>query len=353
MASGGLGRHEGTVIGEGMKIVFVWEWENGLDVIARFDEGIGEVLRSFARDGHEVYVTTWGGQACGQDAGVHFMLFPPNGSPKPDKTDWVEWILEYGPDVVLSWGSIDHDLPVRLKKAGLKSPWLLFLAGGGVDHPNRQHVDHFFVETRFHQEELGEGNATIAQGVLTDILMPNPNQPKVWDALLPASFTVNKRYSLWCDVVEQGGFKGCAVGPVNDEGCVIECQKVSVPTFGYVSRKVLRDFYCASKVTVLTGGVWGGSQRALLESLACGTPVVACDDNPQLDTFHDAPVTFCPPQVNLLVEAVRHEMSDPIFSPEVLRQYVLDHWTTQHYYEAVKTNVDRIVNARRAESALA
>jgi hypothetical protein len=327
-----------------MKLCFVWEWTNSLDVIVRFDEGIGEVLRLFAKDGHEVTIVTWGEEAArGKDKGVNFILIPAG-----QRELWVQEVVALSPDVLLSWGSIDHKLAVRCKQA-LDVPWCMFLAGGGVDHPHRSIPNHFFVETQFHVDDLG-GGATKALGVMTDVLYPMPKQPKLWDVFLPASFTDNKRYSLFADVVELGKLTGVAVGPRNDERCVIECENVYVPTFGYVSRGVLRDFYNASRVTVLPGGAWGGSQRTLLESLACGVPVVVCDDNFQLDWLLSmgAPVEAVPPQAEWMLEAVRRCLAAPP-DPLTLRQFVLDSFTAQHYYAIVKAEVDQQLESWTAQ----
>ena len=328
-----------------MKILFLWQWENTLDVIARFDEGIGEIWRLFAKDGHDVTITTYGGPASGIDHGIKFLLVP-RETPFPQ---WASKVKDLCPDVIYCWGSIDHKIAKFCKELMPEVPLLFFLAGGGVDHPHTSLYDHFFVETKFHKKDLNDHGkpATEALGVMVDQLVIKPNQPKLWDVLLPASFTSNKRYSLFADVVEIGHLRAVAVGPKNDEGCLIECEKVEIPTFGYVTRSSLCDFYNASRVTVLTGGAWGGSQRTLLESLACGTPVVACEDNFQLDFFTgaDSPVVFCPPQPEFILDAVRRVIASPA-KPQMLRDYVLSRFTAHHYYDLVKQETERILFER-------
>jgi hypothetical protein len=321
-----------------MRIVFCWQWENSLDVIVRFDEGLGGVLRRLAQEGHDVTITSWGEGAEGRDQGVTFLIVPPTAGFE----QWAQRVAALQPDVLLGWGTVDHRIIPEVRKLLPQVPAFFFLAGGGVDHPGVHVYDHYFVETNFHIGDLGKYGkpSSRALGVLTDVLTPI-EQAKQWDVFLPASFTANKRYSLFCDIVELGGFRGVAVGPLNDEGCWVECKKVYVPTFGYVSRRVLRDFYCASRCTVLTGGVWGGSQRTLLESLSCGIPVVATDDNPQLDWLLSvgAPVVTAPPIPELLVQTVRHVLEVPP-SPQALRDFVLQGFTVEHYYQVVKERLD-------------
>lgn len=315
-----------------MRIVWIWEWHNTMDVVVRLDEGVGEVLRRFSKDGHEVWITTLGGPVRGIDQGINFLLVP-------KYTSWATQIAELNPDLILGWGTVDHKIYQQVHQLLPEIPMYMFLAGGSVDHPYAHSFNGFFVETNFHVKDLNARGlpAWRALGVMEDILFPTPEQHKIWDVFLPASFTTNKRYDLWCDVIEQSGLKGVAVGPVNELGCQIECRKVGVPTFGYMSRTVLRDFYNASRVTLLTAGAWGGCQRALLESLACGIPVVTTEDNFQLDWINStgAPVVWCPPQVNLLIEAVKKVIDSPP-DPKVLRQFVLDNFTGNHYYEVVR-----------------
>ena len=327
-----------------MKIIFAWQWRNSLDVIARFprEEGIGLVLSEFAKEGHEVWLSTWGGPLYGKDGQLHYDLIPEDWG----YDAWVERIARMQPDLILGWGSVDHKIYPKLRIALPKTPIAYFLAGGPIGWGDPRTFDVMFVETDFHVRDLADvGVKSVrALGIAADIMTPVP-QGKQWDVIFPASFTSNKRYDLFCETIKKGRFSACTPGPVNERALLELSKKSGATTLGYTPRDVLRDLYCASRVTVLTGGAWGGSQRTLLESLACGIPVISCDDNFQLDWLKriGAPVTFVPPSSDFLVDAVHEVLANPP-DPVPLRQFVLDHFTGRHYYDAVLSGLKLIAN---------
>lgn len=184
-------------------------------------------------------------------------------------------IETFDPDYILAWGSLDRPSFAGLQQFGV--PVALCHAGGPVYHPNNRLFDVIFVENdTYVRGYRTQGiNAIKAFGTNTD-LFRHIKSPKKFQYIYPASFAMWKRNELFSQYAKS---KGLMVGHCNPDGIEIleKSRKNNTLILPQVTYDVLPHLYNASDITLITA--WAGSQRTLLESLACNIPVIVMSDN--------------------------------------------------------------------------
>jgi glycosyltransferase involved in cell wall biosynthesis len=91
------------------------------------------------------------------------------------------------------------------------------------------------------------------------------------------------------------------------------------------------------EVMVQTSNFWGGGQRATLEAMACGLPVVAMKDSPKNCEFvrESGNGKIVDPEPDQIREAV-YELRD--FDKDTT-EYVKNNWTAEHYANSLKEGI--------------
>jgi len=82
---------------------------------------------------------------------------------------------------------------------------------------------------------------------------------------------------------------------------------------------------------------WGGGQRATLEYMAVGLPIVVMNDSPKnIEYVEGAGVgEICNPNGPDIRQAVERAMAYTQEQRDQIQQYVLDNWTPTHYKNAI------------------
>ena len=195
----------------------------------------------------------------------------------------VKSIKEWKPDVILVFGDLTRPVIPLLKQLGI--PMALHLTGGTF----RNYVDAFdlfFVESEVYKKQLeSEGKRVIqAFGTNTKIFKPI-KQVKIWDAIFPAVFANWKRHSLFAQALEE---KGLACGYMyhdHEIECWKVCQENATMILEYQSAEAMNYLYNASRTCVITSDSSGGSQRTVLEAMACNIPVIVMSDSDKTTEF--------------------------------------------------------------------
>lgn len=250
-------------------------------------------------------------------------------------------IDDFKPDVILVWGSIDSPLCDHIQTFGVPSAFLY--AGGPKDHPNFLNFNHIFYESEVDGDEFrSRGHSTSrAFGTNTE-LFTIQKQPKIFDAIYPATFAKWKRHDIFANAMR--GTRSVALGFWQDveTECRTVCEDAGLLVLKAVHPEVLVGMYNASRATVLTADAVGGCQRAVLESLACGVPVVIMADNKKCQ--------FDLPGISMATtpEDVRaFALTESQHSPECLRRAVVENYSETVYMnqlrewiESIKSNED-------------
>lgn len=246
---------------------------------------------------------------------------------------WAE-IKEWQPTHILGWGSLDRPSFSGLEQFDI--PRGLCFAGGPRQHPNSEVFDTIFVENTHYLEDFKEQgvNAVLAFGV-NDLFFRPLETAKHWKAVYPASFAAWKRHELFYDAV---GEKGLAIGKISEHEKYIFKDGIAagVCVLPPVPYEVLPMIYNQSEFALITASEVGGSQRAVLEAMACNIPPVVMSDAPQnVEYVKEAGFgLIVEPDVESIKKALRSE-------PQKTggRGYIESKWTAKHYAQQIYENL--------------
>lgn len=254
---------------EKIKLAFVWDWESPWIQRLTWKDGLARAIQILSKEWDVKFYSI------GRDTIFYHDYFPIHLKPTPEEL--AKLILKDKPDAILVWG--DMTRPTIPHLAGKGIPMALCLAGGTF----RDHVDAFdlfFVESSIYKEQLKkEGrNVVRAFGTNTELFKPR-KQRKVWDAIFPATFASWKRHKLFAEAL---GDKGLTCGWMytsHEVDCYGICQEKGTMVLPHTPMDVLTYLYNASRTCVITSNWQGGSQRTVLEAMACNVPVIVMADS--------------------------------------------------------------------------
>lgn len=241
-------------------------------------------------------------------------------------------------DVLLSWGSLDR--PWHQKIQSLKIPKILLFAGGPTDHYYLRGFNHVCVESRVYEEAFKAQGVSVSRsfGTNTEVFFREGRTPKVFDALYPASFCFHKNQELFARSVDS---RGLAVGRFNEPSIVGKCLQLGTPVLGRVSSASLCNLYNMCYTTVVPCGTNGGAQRVVLESMACGTPVIVASDNDKCVEFvkESGFGRIVEPVGIEIREAIEELISHPL-DPQIGLDYIQSKWTQHHYAKSLEEAIN-------------
>lgn len=245
-------------------------------------------------------------------------------------------------DALIFWGSLDR--PWHNAVWYVNIPQLLCFAGGPLDHPNLAKFDHILVESQVYEDGFRARSKSVSRafGTNTAVFRPELRTPKVIDAIYPASFCFHKNQEVFARAL---GPRGLCVGEHNELSIVGACLKAGTPVLRKVSSAGLCDLFNMARTTVIPCGPNGGSQRTVLESMACGVPVVLADDNDKCREFIEESGfgLLVPPIPEAIREGVETLISRKL-DPQVGVEYIRSKWTEQHYANAIEEAIKRCLS---------
>lgn len=245
-------------------------------------------------------------------------------------------VSAWGEDAILCWGSLDRPWHNELPKG---VPAFLCFAGGPTHHEFLKNFQHIFVESQVYLDDFSSRGISCSRafGTNTQIFRSEPRTPRIIPALYPASFCFHKDHELFARAL---GSRGLAVGYPNELDIVGRCLQYGTPVLSRVSSRALADLYNLSSTTCIPSGPNGGSQRVVLESFACGTPVICSRDNDKCAEFirESGFGKLVDPIPELFREAVNEFVASPP-DPQVGVQYIRNNWTEHHYADSLEKGI--------------
>lgn len=254
-------------------------------------------------------------------------------SPDPKKA-----IDEWNPDAVLFF--CDFSRPLLGEFENSKYPIALCLTGGLFeDYEDVPHI--IFVESKSYLDRLqARGrNAIQAFGTNTELFKPI-KQPKVWDAIFPATFAGWKRHNLFAEAV---GNKGLAVGywQPHEMECVDVCFRHGTAVLHHQGAESTALLYNMAKTCVVTSRSDGGSQRTVLEALASNIPVIVTEDSEKTSEYiRECGVGAIVPPTP---EAIRNAVEEWKDNPVNTRDWILKNYSETIYAKKLKEGIESIM----------
>lgn len=307
-----------------LRIAFVKDWHDDLEHIGGNSDGILAAVAELSKRHSVLLVTRDTGLANRTIInGINYANLAPGE---------YEAVLNNS-DAIVCWGSLDRPWHGTLPEG---IPAILCFAGGPTSHPFLRNFDHVLVESRVYEEAFSRHITRVSRafGTNTDIFRPEARTTKVFDAIYPASFCFHKNIELFAKAM---GGRGLAVGNWNEETIVSKCLQLGLPIMRRVSSAALCDLYNMSRCTVVPCGPDGGAQRVVLESMACGIPVVLANDNDKCREFVEESGfgKLVHPVDSDIREAVDALIREPL-DPKIGRDYIISKWTHIHYADAIE-----------------
>jgi len=255
-------------------------------------------------------------------------------------------LMDFNPDVVLYW-----EAPVTNKGQNAEN-WFsvcalpykkaLLFAGGPLKAMDVKDFDLVFVESQINEEDCEREGIPYkrAFGVNTQIMKPM-NLEKKWDAMLQATSASWKRQWLMAEAFRDksllcGRFQETDSEPFNRSKKLGATVLLEQPAEEVA--KLINESVCVCN----TSEYWGGGQRASLESLACGVPVICMADSPKNREYieESGAGVVCEPDANSIKEAFK------LLTPEMgLKgiKYVQEKYTEKHYANSLLEGIQSII----------
>jgi glycosyltransferase involved in cell wall biosynthesis len=254
-----------------------------------------------------------------------------------------------GMDILLYWeapvtiAGKDRENYLRVRDTNL--PKILLFAGGQIKKEWCDGFDLFLVESRINEEEFAAiGKPWLrAFGVNTDIMKPE-KQPKVFDAVFPATCASWKRHGLFSRAL---GSKGVCCGRFQETDPIgfMNCRENGTLVFPELPYESVNALYNASWCCVNTSSEWGGGQRTTLEAMAAGIPVIVMKDSPKNREYVEesgAGLVVDPSE-----EHIRRAVEEiKLWTPEQRargRAYVEGKWSHKHYAGNILKGIEQVL----------
>lgn len=256
-------------------------------------------------------------------------------------------IHDFNPDVVLYWeapctyAGKDRDNYYSVQELPYKKA--LLFAGGPIKEEWLGGFDLFFVESALNEQEfeaLGKPWHR-AFGVNTQIFKPE-QQPKVFSGIFPATCASWKRPWLGAEAL---GAKYAVMGRYQETDPIgfDRVRKAGGLVLPELSAQAVASMMNASDWVVNTSDYWGGGQRATLEAMSCGVPVIVMEDSPKNREYVEESMAgiVVPPTKEAIRQTV--ETFDPKEFGKNGVAYIQSCFTEQHYADAILEGIKKIL----------
>lgn len=291
-----------------------------------------DVLRS--RDGWEITFFKKHEQTFTWDHDYVKLSFSPN----PAKQ-----VIDYKPDAILFFGDLSR--PILGELADTKIPKAICYSGGRF--LDFAHVpDIILVESKSYLDWFKAMGKNVVQvfGTNTELFRPL-KQPKLLDAVQICTFAAWKRHDLFAEALG-GKYRSLACGwhQPHESQCWQVCQEKGVGLLHHQMADSIVWLLNMSKTCVLTSSDVGGSQRSVLESMACGVPPIVMSDSTMTSEYvREAGFgMIVDPDPKAIRDAVDYYISNPADSQRGIN-YIKNKYSEFHYADGIKSAIESII----------
>lgn len=261
-----------------------------------------------------------------------------------DKTEEIyQQIEELSPDVIVGWGSLDRPSFAGIKEFG--KPTALCFAGGPTSHPQLDNFDLVFAENQVYKEAFEKQgvNVHIAFGTNDDLFYPMDLKKK-FVGIYPAAFAKWKRHDLFAKAT---GKDGLALGKILDHEteCFQVCIDNGVTVMPQVPYEVLPFLYNQSIYCVITANTHGGSQRAVLEAMACNVwPIVMKDSEKCAEYVLESGFgSVVEPTVEAIAAEVKNATAKRLSNKDGGRRFIESKYSAEKYADKLYEQISLLL----------
>lgn len=256
-----------------------------------------------------------------------------------------------GYDVILYWEAPvtaqGQNAPHYNKVRQNPTKKALLFAGGPIKKEWVNGFDLLFLESKINEKECDELGIAWhhAFGVNTKefSVKQRSTKEKRYDGMLHGTCASWKRQWL---IGEAFGSRGCVIGRGQDSDPMPfnRCRELGSDVFPESPPSIIKDLMQDSVALVNCCDYWGGGQRATLEAMAVGLPVVCCNDSPKNTEFVEESGfgRIVSPDIHSIRQAVEELKQNPP-DPKIGIDYVRAKWSGDVYADQLLEGIKRII----------
>jgi glycosyltransferase involved in cell wall biosynthesis len=299
-----------------MRIAFIWQGSSKPEIFSHWNDGLRTAMRSVENFHEVVYREPW------------------------DNLDDVDLIL-YWESPCTANDNKNGTHYNRIRKMDKKK--ILLFAGGPINLIDAIGFDLYLVESKINEDEFLSIGLPFrrAFGVNTNIFKPM-NEEKIWDGIHHAASASWKRQHLMAEALKE---KCLVVGreQSNDHMTFVRSRELGALVIPEQPYEEVAKLINRSHFLIQTAEFWGGGQRATLEAMACGVPVICMEDSPKNREYVEESgfgmVVY--PHPDAIRDAVKFLKEHPL-PPKQGTEYVRSKWKHTHYASNILSAIESI-----------
>ena len=301
-----------------LKIGFCWQGVSEKHIYQHWGDGLRAAMRIIEKDHQVLYY-----------------------EPYQEIKD-VDVILYW--EAPVTWAGKDKDNYIKIQTNQI--PKIMLFAGGQVKKEYCVGFDLFLVESKINEDDFSAiGLPWLrAFGVDTEIMKPE-KQPKVFDAVFPATCAGWKRHELFSRALSDRGVI-CGRYQETDPIGFLKARENKTLVLPELPYQAVNALYNASWCCVNTSSEWGGGQRTTLEAMAAGIPVIVMKDSIKNREYveESGAGLVVDPDEQQIRNAVEEIKKWPPEQRAKGRAYVESKWTAKHYADNIIKGINQVLN---------
>lgn len=303
-----------------LKICFCWQGISEQSVRDRWQDGLWYAMNKIAKKHKVTYAEPWD-DIVGQDI-----------------------ILYWEAPCTMNGANGEHYKKVKnnpTKKA-------LLFAGGPIKKEWVEGFDMLFLESKINEKECDELGIPWhhAFGINNQKFKPergSSRRNRTYDGMLHGTCASWKRQWL---IGEAVGSKGLLIGRGQDSDPYPfnRCRELGVEIIGNSSASFIRNKMLDCWTLINPCDFWGGGQRATLEAMAAGLPVICCNDSPKNMEFVEESGfgRVVEPSAHAIKQAVEDLKMNPP-DKNIGKNYVAQKWSGDIYAKQIMEGINKIL----------